>query len=105
MQLASIALVVQSFRYGPRHLVLTGDADSRAYTTPFTEPNRPFVLGGLIHLVAAAGSVTVTFGKLLMIGIIGSLQRCFGRAHLVLPCQGSPRDEFQGRRKRVTSVR
>jgi hypothetical protein len=36
MQLASIALVVQSFRYGPRHLVLTGDADRSRPTTPFT---------------------------------------------------------------------
>jgi hypothetical protein len=29
MQLASIALVVQSFRYGSRHLVLTDGADSQ----------------------------------------------------------------------------
>lgn len=36
--------------------------------------------------------------RFLTIGIVKSLQRCFNRAHLVLLCQGSPLDKFQGRR-------
>src|SRR5690349_10783451 len=64
MQLASTGLVVQSFRYGPRHFARSGDAagtrSTHGYTTVYGVPILSFVRGGLIHFRAAAGSVTVT---------------------------------------------
>ena len=65
MQLASTALVVQSFGYGPRHSVHGNDAaesgSEHLNDIVYGVPNQVIVQGGLIHFRAMAGSAAVTF--------------------------------------------
>jgi len=58
MQLASLRVVGQSFRYGPRHLMLVSDPDpgpdQALNGVVYGAPRHPTVRGVLIHQTAAA---------------------------------------------------
>jgi hypothetical protein len=85
MQLASTPLVVQSFgmaRITTHHRVKRPGSAQRTETVPFT--------GGQVNLPSDVDrstsgrgltTATVTFCNALAIGIVGSLQWCFDRAH------------------------
>src|SRR3954451_18786072 len=94
MQLASTAAVVQSFRYGPCHLLCSSDAagsgSSHLNDAVYGAPNQPFVLGGQIHSVTETGSAAVTF-RYLDDWHIKGLQWCFVRAHWCTCVKSTPR--------------
>ena len=100
---------MQSFGYGPHHSVKLEDATKLGSGHHNVVVNGVPILNGVrngvIHFGVPAGSVTVTFRNAFDDWHRQKLAMVFLPCTLVASVSRFSRDELQGRRRRVTSVR